>query len=382
MSQPHGSRAPDSIDLARSLEGVEPGSVAVVLGTRPEIIKLASVVESLGDRARVIFTGQHYDPEMSAFILAELGIEAIDEAIEVGGLSRGVQIGNAVAGLDRLFAVRRPRAVVVQGDTNTALAGGLAANASDVPLVHVEAGLRSHDRRMPEEHNRVLVDHLADLLCAPTAIAAANLAREGIPPERVVETGNTVVEAVQRHRPEGETTAGYLRSIGVTGGFVLATLHRPENVDDPDRFTDLLETLAGCGRPVIYPIHPRSRARIESPRAQAALDRLTAIPPVDYGTFLGLADAADLIVSDSGGVQEEVSVLKRRVIVTRRSTERPEVEGTFARLVRPSDQLAPIVDQELSRVESTRADLADLPSPYGDGSAGRRTVQLIGELVG
>jgi len=355
--------------------------IAVVLGTRPEIIKLAGIIDLLGDAAQVIHTGQHYDDTLSGTFFAEHDLKPPAVQLQVGGLRRGAQIGRAVTDLDELFAEEPPAAVVVQGDTNATVAGALAANAAGIPLVHVEAGLRSYDRAMPEEHNRVLVDHLADLCCAATAGNVANLAAEGIV-DGVVVTGNTVVEAVQRQLPDAGQRRAALDRHGCTdGGYVLATVHRPENTDDPDHLAAILGALRTCGRPVVLPLHPRTRAAVGAHGLDHLLDGLGVIEPLGSGDFLSLAAHAALLVSDSGGVQEECTVLKRPLVVVRNSTERPESLDHFARLVEP-DHLAAALRDVLAVGPDLLATLAGLPSPYGDGRASERIVTHLDALVG
>ncbi|MEU8758852.1 UDP-N-acetylglucosamine 2-epimerase (non-hydrolyzing), partial [Streptomyces sp. NPDC048659] len=285
-----------------------------MLGTRPELVKLAELIRVLGPAARVVHTGQHYDEELSGDLLAELGLPEPEYLTGVGGKPRAVQIAAALHGLDGLFGTEPPLAVVVQGDTNAALAGALAANARDLPLVHVEAGLRSHDRAMPEEHNRVLIDRLADVLCAATPDNRELLLAEGVPDERIAVTGNPVVEAVRDHLPSREARDTVLAEYGLDAdAYTLATLHRPENTDDPRALAGILTELAGLARelPVVFPLHPRTQAKIEDAGLKPLLNNVVKAPPVDYGTFLALARHAALIVSDSGGVQEETTVLGR-----------------------------------------------------------------------
>ncbi len=358
-----------------------PESVAVVFGTRPEIVKLAFVIEGLGSAPRVIHTGQHYDFGLSESFLDVFGIAEPSLFLGVGGMTRAGQIGAGVTALGETFAQTRPLAVVVQGDTNTTLAGAVAANAYEIPLIHVEAGLRSRDRRMPEEHNRVLTDHLADLLCAPTEVGRGNLVGEGIDPSRIITTGNTVVEAVQRLMPDQDGRKALVESFGLEpGGYVLSTFHRPENVDDADRFSSIVEQLSRLALPVLLPLHPRSRARAEEFGLDSHLARLRVVEPVGYREFLGLSAESAFLVSDSGGVQEEASIYKRPVVVVRRSTERPEVLGTFARLVEP-EEIADTVSAWLGDISAVHRELAETESPYGDGSASSRIVAAIGELV-
>ncbi|MBW3579030.1 MAG: UDP-N-acetylglucosamine 2-epimerase (non-hydrolyzing) [Actinobacteria bacterium] len=358
-----------------------PASVAVVLGTRPEVVKLAEVVRLLGPAARVVHTGQHYAYELARVFLDELGLPGPHVQLDIGGASRGHQIGEAIRRLDEHFAAEPPAAVVVQGDTNTVLAGAVAANARQIPLVHVEAGLRSFDRAMPEEHNRVVTDHLADLCCAPTEVNRRNLLDEAVAASRIVVTGNTVVEAVERMLPGPAERKAELDNFGLSpAAFVLATLHRPENVDDRGRLQAILDELRSLPVPVLLPVHPRTQQRVRSFGVGGALTRLITTPPLSYGRFLALAAECAMLVSDSGGIQEEASVLKRPVVVVRNSTERPEVLGTFAELVRPGPALGRIARGWLQDLAALHGRLADEPSPYGDGSASQRTVAALTAL--
>jgi UDP-N-acetylglucosamine 2-epimerase (non-hydrolysing) len=374
-------------DQAHAGTGLPERSVAVVLGTRPEIIKLAGIIRLLGPAARLVHTGQHYDPNLSDTFFAEMQLPAPDIHLGVGGASRGAQIGAAISAVESFLgeaaaAGDRPLAVVVQGDTNAVLAGAIAANAREVPLVHIEAGLRSRDRRMPEEHNRVVADHLADRLCAPTAVNRDNLAAEGIAGDRVVVTGNTVIEAVMDLLPDPERRAAVRDRYGVTeNGYVLSTLHRPENVDDPATLRVILEQLAALPVPVILPMHPRTVRRVADFGLSRLLERIEVVEPIGYRDFLALGAGAALLVSDSGGVQEEVSVYKRPLIVVRRSTERPEVLGTFAERILPGREIGDLARAWLDDLTAVHAKLAGLSSPYGDGTASARSVGAIRDLV-
>lgn len=360
-----------------------PKSVAVVLGTRPEIIKLAGVIRLLGDAATIIHTGQHFDRQLSDSIWEEFRLPDPDVFLEVGGSPRGQQIGETVTRLDGVLSSIGPRALIVQGDTNSAAAGSVAANARGVFLCHIEAGLRSFDRRMPEEHNRVIADHLSDLCCAPTEVNVGNLEAEGIAPDRIVETGNTVVEAVEELSSNESKQEAVCARFGVEPRrFVLSTFHRPENVDDPDSFATIIEELSKLSLPVLYPIHPRSAKMAKGHHLVAPLGDLMLTEPVGYRDFLALMAASALVISDSGGVQEEVSVLKRPVVVVRRSTERPEVIGTFARLVEPGPGIGSAAQTILSDLEEVHRRLGEMPSPYGDGTASQRSLKALTEALG
>jgi UDP-N-acetylglucosamine 2-epimerase (non-hydrolysing) len=355
-------------------------SIAVVVGTRPEIVKLAHIVSELGDLAEVVYTGQHYDESLAGRFFDVFGMPRPDTVVAVGGRSRGGQIGLGVAALSDRWESEPPDAVVVQGDTNTALAGALAANAVEVPLVHVEAGLRSFDTAMPEEHNRVLIDHISDLLLAPTDLSQKNLLAEGID-RAITVTGNPVVEAVRDLMPNSVERARILAAFGVRPcRYVLATIHRPENTDDPTHLEAILKELGALGTPVLFPMHPRTRARIARFGLESLAARLEVIEPLGYRDFLALAAESALLVSDSGGVQEEASVYKRPVVVVRRSTERPEVLETFT-VLSPPDGFAATARRWLDDLEATHARLADTPSPYGDGEASRLSAAAIRELL-
>ncbi|MFT3852359.1 MAG: UDP-N-acetylglucosamine 2-epimerase (non-hydrolyzing) [Ilumatobacteraceae bacterium] len=357
------------------------GVVAVVLGTRPELIKLAPVIRALGERAMVVHTGQHYDENMSAVFLDQLGIGRPAHHLTVGGQTRGAQIGEATIAIERLLLDSRPAAVLVQGDTNSGLAGALAANAAGMALAHLEAGLRSFDRRMPEEHNRVVIDALSDLCLAPHPANADLLAAEGIPPERVRVTGSTLREALVPMLPDPTEHAGLLEAAGVEANrYVLSTIHRQENTDDPERLAMVLGELGAAPMRVVLPLHPRTRARVDQFGLRSLLDPLTVIDPLGYREFVGLASSAALLISDSGGVQEEATIVKRPVVIVRRSTERPELLGTFAHLVEPGPELGTTITELLADVDELHASLAALPYPYG-GDASERVVAALDELV-
>jgi UDP-N-acetylglucosamine 2-epimerase (non-hydrolysing) len=361
---------------------VAPGSVAAVFGTRPEIIKLSGIIKDLGNGVRTIFSGQHFDHLLSDIFFEELEIPTPDVMLAVGGKNRGQQIGELVLRLEEQFLAKLPAVVVVQGDTNTTLGGALAANALNIPLVHVEAGLRSFDRRMPEEHNRVVADHLADLCLAPTLHARENLLGEGIPDERIAVTGNTVVDVATRLLPGPEERAVLLSRLGLMpAAFILATLHRPENVDDPARLSSLLKQLADLDLPVLFPVHPRTRHQLDAFGVEGRAKEVEMMAPVGYKTFLGLAAECAFLVSDSGGVQEETSVVKRPALIMRYTTDRPEVVGTFATVVHSPDDLPSVAGRLLADLDETHKRLAEIPTPYGDGQASAECVRHITSMV-
>ena len=357
------------------------GGVALVFGTRPELVKLAPLVWQLGDAVHTIHTGQHPIEDLRA-LCVDLEVSEPNHACSVAPTPAGRQIGEAISAVTDALIEHRPDVVVVQGDTNSTLAGALAASSLDLPVVHVEAGLRAFDRRLPEERNRILVDHLCDLACAPTETARAHLTREGIEGSRIVMSGNTVVDAAARCLADPSARAAMLDARGLdANAFVLATFHRPENVDDGPRLDAIIRELAALELPVVFPVHPRTRDR--AAHAGIDLDRgnIRVIPPLGYRKFLALAAECALIVTDSGGVQEEASIVGRPAIVVRRSTERPEVLGTVTTLVEAGPAIGTEAGALLSDRSAVHRRLAGLTTPYGDGHAATRIVAAINDLL-
>lgn len=354
------------------------GEIAVVLGTRPEIIKLAPVIRALGPRARVIHTGQHWDVEMADQFFEDLKIGLPDVRLtSMSGLPRGNQIGAAISELSTHFSEYPPRVVIVQGDTNSTSAGAQAASYSGIPLIHVEAGLRSFDRAMPEELNRLVVCALADLHCAATLENQANLMAEGVSAEVIAVTGNTVVEATLDTL---ESASGEHQFSGKHQARILVTIHRPENTDTKEALERILKALSEVDAEVVFAVHPRTVAAATQHGLEELLRSFDLRPGLGHSAFLELASQADLIVSDSGGVQEEVTVLKKPLLVVRRSTERPEsIRAGFAQLITPEMDLRQAIVEALSN-PSLNEKLAQISSPYGDGAAGKQIAELAMRL--
>jgi UDP-N-acetylglucosamine 2-epimerase (non-hydrolysing) len=367
-----------SVKRVKLSENSNTPHIAIAVGTRPEIVKLAHIVRMLGPAARLIHSGQHTDEELSGVFFSAARLPAPAALSGICGEPRHVQIGRMVEQFGALFTQQRPAAVLVQGDTNTVLAGAQAANYAGVPVVHVEAGLRSYDRGMPEEINRCVAGVLADLHCAPTERAVANLRSEGVPAGRIVLTGNTIVEATRDMLPGDPAARAIVAQAGAEPGeYVLATIHRPENTDDPVRLRAILDELSKLGLPVLFPLHPRTRLAAERHGLAAAIDRLRPLAPADHRTFLSLARHARLIVSDSGGVQEECTVLKRPLIVVRNSTERPEpIDAGFSHLVQPGPVIGDL-GRQLIGDEGLSARLAAIPCPFGDGTASELITECL-----
>jgi UDP-N-acetylglucosamine 2-epimerase (non-hydrolysing) len=354
--------------------------VMVVVGTRPEIVKMAPIVRAL-KKHEVPFTfvhcGQHYDYNMSRQFIEELELPLPDYGFKVKAASAGLQTARIMALMDGLLGEVAVGLVLVEGDTNTVLAAALAANKRGVAVGHVEAGLRSFDLRMPEEHNRRLTDHLSALLFAPTERARANLERESVW-GKIFVTGNTVIDAVAQHLPIAERKSKILGQIRFER-FALATAHRAENVDDLAVLKGFVEAFAESPVPVVYPMHPRTRKRLRQNGLLAEVmqcGNVQVLPPLGYLDFLVLMRRCELIVTDSGGIQEEATapLIRKPVLVIRLSTERPEaVESGFAKVVGTEKH------QILTALKTALESKKQLPekSPFGEGNAAQKTVEII-----
>ena len=358
--------------------------VMVIVGTRPEIIKMAPIVRALQANSApftFVHCGQHYDYTMSKRFIHELELPKPDCSFEVRSRSPGLQTGRIMAIIERVVKDAEPKLVLVEGDTNGVLASALAALKLNVPVGHVEAGLRSFDLRMPEEHNRRLVDHVSTYLFAPTEKARKNLEKERIWGE-VYVTGNTVIDAVIQHLPVAERKSGILKNI-VFKKFALATAHRAENVDDSDVLENLVESFIEAPLPIVYPVHPRTQKRLRQQKMWKKLsssENVQIMPPLGYFDFLLLMKNCEMILTDSGGLQEEATAppMRKPVLVIRLSTERPEaVEAGFAKVVGVEKEAL------VKAMENALNERSVLPrvSPYGDGSAGKRIVNIVLDVM-
>jgi UDP-N-acetylglucosamine 2-epimerase (non-hydrolysing) len=358
------------------------GTVGFVVGARPNFVKSAPVVRALEELdvpTFVVHTGQHYDKEMSDVFISELGLPEPDVFLGVGSGTHAEQTARALVGIEAALRERRPEVVVVPGDVNSTLAGALAAVKLAIPVCHLEAGLRSFDRSMPEEHNRRLTDHVSDLLLVHSESAIENLAAEGIR-EHVLLVGNTMIDSLLRYVEPARRLEPW-RRLGVSPGeFVLVTLHRPALVDDEQLLARTVEALIELAEslPVVFPVHPRTRARLEEDGYAPRLEKSSVVTcePLSYLEFLGLEAEARAVVTDSGGVQEETSALGVPCFTIRNSTERPvTVElGTNTVLGARPGRIA-----EVARL------LADPkpggPIPFWDGRAGRRAAEAVADFV-
>lgn len=311
-----------------------------VVGARPNFVKIAPLYRELagreGTRQVLVHTGQHYDAEMSGVFFEEFGLPEPDRNLAVGSGSHAVQTAQVMTAIEPVLTEVRPDCVVVVGDVNSTLAATLVAVKLGIPVAHVEAGLRSFDRTMPEEINRILTDQVASLLLTPSPDGDENLLREGVARERIRFVGNVMIDTLVRLLPRAEErTSSLLERLAIPDRYALATLHRPGNVDDPESLAQILAGLAATAReldaPVVFPVHPRTRGRIAEFGLEDAVGAGTRLlDPLGYIDFLALTAGAELVITDSGGVQEETTYLGIPCLTVRPNTERPVTiaEGT------------------------------------------------------
>lgn len=346
--------------------------VLSVVGARPQFVKLAPIARAIAGRAEhvVVHTGQHYDDAMSDVFFRDLGIPAPDVNLAVGSGSHGAQTGTMLIGLEPVLLEAAPDWVLVYGDTNSTLAAALAAVKVHLPVAHLEAGLRSFNRRMPEEHNRVLTDHAADLLLAPTRVAMEHLRAEGLA-ERSVLVGDVMTDVLYDVRDRVERDRPPLPAGVTPGAYYVATLHRPDNTDHPSRLAAILEALAALPHPVLLATHPRLRSLAESHGIELARGAIRPIDPLAYPELVSAVRQSAGVVTDSGGLQKEAFLLRVPCTTIRPETEWVEtVELGWNRLV--SDDLTELGDAVL-RPAPAPTDAA----PYGDGHAASRVVEAL-----
>jgi UDP-N-acetylglucosamine 2-epimerase (non-hydrolysing) len=353
--------------------------VAMVLGTRPEIIKMSPVIQAYERRGVdpiLIHTGQHYSENLDAVFFRQLDLPPPTVNLGVGSGTHGEQTGEMLADVEDQLLDSEPEIVFVQGDTNSALAGALAGSKLDMEVAHIEAGLRSFDREMPEETNRVIIDHVSDHCFAPTEQSAELLRAEGISDDSITVTGNTVVDAVKRCSKLAADASTVHADLELeSAGYCLLTAHRAENVDDRSRFESLLAGVdrfaSQAGYEVVYPIHPRARERLDEFDI-AVPESVRLVEPLDFFDFLRLEDEAALVFTDSGGVQEETCVLGTPCVTLRYNTERPETALVGANCIAGLDptDITTAADRMTSKT-------GDWTSPFGDGLAGERIVAAL-----
>lgn len=347
-----------------------------IVGNRPQFVKAAAVSDRLRAEHEelLVHTGQHHDDALSDVFFRELELPAPDRWLEVSGGSNVSQLARMLEGLEPLLGAGHADGVLVYGDTNSTLAGALAAADAGIPLVHVEAGMRSFDRTMPEERNRVVVDQLSALLLCSSDVSAANLAREGAP-GRVEVVGDVMVDVARLIQPRARDGRETIGRLGLTAGeFVLATAHRAGNVDEPSRLARLVEVFEAVAEPVVLPLHPRTRTRLEAIGMLRRLEAAVLVTePLGYLEFTELLCNARAVLTDSGGVQKEAYLAGVRCVTLRESTEWVEtVDAGWNTLVG--------LDAAAAVAALGRPGPDDRPELYGDGRAGERVVAALGRL--
>lgn len=349
-----------------------------IIGTRPNFTKMAPLIDALNNKGHehlIIHTGQHYDQTMSEIFFDELNISC-NKNLEIGSGSHGYQTGMMLIEIEKILMEENVDIVLIPGDTNSALAGALAASKLNIPIAHVESGLRSFDKRMPEEVNRILVDHCADYLFCPTETAINNISNEGINNSNVFLVGDTMVESSSYFLSIAQKKSDILKKLSIDDEFYLATIHRAENTDDPRKLKGIFEAFFALDCQIILPLHPRTRSRLESfGLLDSVLNNknIKIIDPVGYIDFLMLLKNAKLMLTDSGGVQKEAFFLKTPCITIRENTEWVETISVGWNL---------LVDSNKDAILKGTHDMLDkklvpCENPYGDGKASQNIIEIL-----
>jgi len=368
--------------MARSERAIIGGymKVGVVLGTRPEIIKMAPIIRACINQNvdfKIVHTNQHYSENMDKIFFDELELPQPNYNLNIGSGSHGEMTGRMMIALEEVFAKERFDVILVQGDTNTVMAGALVASKMDIKVGHVEAGLRSYDRTMPEELNRIVTDHISDYLFPPTAKQAEILKSEAIEEDKIFTVGNTIVDAVYEGIKIAEKKSDVLERFKVKpDGYILMTSHRPATVDNEDNLRTVISAVESIAerfnKVVIFPAHPRTQKMIKEFGITSS-SRVTIVDPLGYLDMLVLQKQSFLIMTDSGGIQEEACILEKKAIVIRENTERPEaLEVGGCVLAGNSDQ---------KHITSLAGDLinksVDWYNPFGSGTSGIEIIKTI-----
>jgi UDP-N-acetylglucosamine 2-epimerase (non-hydrolysing) len=353
--------------------------IVIIVGTRPEIIKMAPIIRALSRVDKTTFylvhTDQHYDEALSGSFFSVLELPEPDEHFAVGSGTHHEQTSQALQRIGALLDERAPAAVLAQGDTNAVLSTAIAASKTSAAFGHVEAGLRSFDWTMPEEINRLVADAVADFAFAPTETAMTNLQDEGRG-NRAYLTGNTIVDACLSHKPIAQRKSDILSKLGLTpDSYAVATIHRPFNTDQEARLQRIISSLDSASIPVIFPVHPRTQTTIDNLDIEPN-NSLLFVPPLGYLDFIKLIDNSLVVVTDSGGVQEEASILEVPCLTVRPNTERPEtVEVGVNKLVEP-DELRTELETLVTDTDE-RAAMTGHQDLFGDGDAAQQIVDII-----
>ena len=350
--------------------------VAMVLGTRPEIIKLAPIIRKIGNKnCSVIFTGQHYDNQMGMKFFHELGLQKPNYSLNITKSNPQLQISEIIAKLSKILLNEKPDTVIIQGDTNTVLAAGICSLKSNIPISHVESGLRSNDWRMSEEHNRITVDHISELLFAPTQNTKFNLKSEKVH-GKIFVTGNTVIDAINIYSKISKKKSKLSLP---SSDFILLTLHRAENVDNKKILSSIIKGLINSNENIIFPIHPRTKKRLHEFDLYEKLlqnKNIHLLNSVGYFDILELMKNCNFIITDSGGLQEEATspIIRKKVLVIRKTTDRPEaVESKLAQIIGLNSKN--ISNSIKKTIENPKLD--SKITPYGKGDASKKIIKVL-----
>lgn len=362
-------------------------TVLHVVGARPNFMKVAPIHRAIREQGRLgqvlVHTGQHYDVKMSDVFFTDLGMPAPDVHLGIGSGSHAEQTARVMIELEKVFLERKPDLVSVVGDVNSTLAAALVAAKMSIPVSHVEAGLRSHDRKMPEEVNRIVTDRLSDYLLTPSSDAGENLLHEGTEPEKIHFVGNVMIDSLLASKEKAEQLPT-LRDLRLEPkAYAVCTLHRPANVDDPARLAGLLDALGFVSErlPVMFPVHPRTRKVIADAGLSSKLEQfkdLRMVDPMGYLEFLALTSQARLILTDSGGLQEESTALNVPCLTLRENTERPITVAVGSNLVVGTDPAR--IKDEASKILEGRGKQGRVPELW-DGRAAERIAELYARVL-
>lgn len=359
--------------------------IAVIIGTRPEIIKMAPVIDEIENRDInyvLIHTGQHYDHEMSDQFFIDLELRKPDYNIGVGSGSHGKQTANMIKGIEDVLIAEQPDLVLVQGDTNAVLSGAIVASKLHIPVGHVEAGLRSYDKSMPEEINREVADVCSKLYFVPTEESALNLLFAGINPEDIFITGNTIVDACIRNLKIAEKKSKITSTPHFNGEIMTLTMHRVENVDNQERLQNIVDALTELNElTIVFPIHPRTVKNLEKYDLLEKLENtehIKLIKPVGYLDFLLLLSKSKLIMTDSGGLQEEAITLNIPCMTLRYNTERPETVEAGGNILAGADKQN-IIENVRKIMNNTDLynKMKNARNPYGDGNSSKKILDAV-----
>ena len=357
---------------------------SLILGTRPEIIKLSGIIrflESQNENFFIIHSNQHYSENLDSVFFRELGLTKPKYNLNIGSGNHGEQTAKMLSGIEQILIDEKPDVVIVQGDTNTVLSGALAAAKLNIPVAHVEAGLRSNDRTMPEELNRIMTDHISSYLLPPTEKTKQILLSEGIDAKKIKITGNTIVDAVFQNLKLAQSESNILDSLNIRSNqYILLTAHRAENTDNKEKLAGILNganlVAAELNMQVIYPIHPRALKMLD-PFKISIPKNIKLIDPIGFLDFLFLQKSAHIILTDSGGIQEESCILKVPCITLRENTERPETIDVGGNILAGTDPKAILEkSKEILNIERS------WDNPFGDGNSSKYIIDFIKKLNG